>query len=269
MRKITFILGLLSLGVQAQTFPSPYCDIADIDDVSVEEISAVNFAGTNIVNTDVVNVLIDKTTSTANVALSNSYNLSVSGNTYGGFDTDIVAFIDWNQNNVLDDAGEVYAIGTLFNTNGSDGVSVALDITVPSTALLGETRVRITKTYTDPDSAAEVDPCAIAFNPFGVGVYPGYGQALDFTVNISPLSVDTFQKDALAVYPVPVQNRLNISYKKPIQQVEIYNMLGQIVLRETPNALQFQLPLSKLVSGSYILKLLSADGQYTTSILKE
>ncbi|MCX7549202.1 GEVED domain-containing protein, partial [Xanthomarina sp. F1114] len=119
-----------------------------------------------------------------------TYTVSVEGDTKGPFDNDIVAFIDWNQNGVLDDAGEVYEIGTLFDSVGDDGVSVTMDITVPVDVMEGETRIRLTKTYQDPDSPAGINPCAIEFYPFGYGPYAGYGQALDFTLEVA--GVDNF-----------------------------------------------------------------------------
>ncbi|MGO3184312.1 MAG: GEVED domain-containing protein [Aequorivita sp.] len=166
------------------TFPAPYCEIEDANQVIVEAITAVEFADASITNTDTENALIDKTDTTANVTQDDTYTLVVEGDTDGDNKTNIVAFIDWNQNGILDDAGEIYELGTLENSTGDDGVSVSMDIEVPSDAVEGPTRIRITKTYFDADSPAEIDPCGVLFNPFGQGIYPGYGQALDFTLNI-------------------------------------------------------------------------------------
>lgn len=166
------------------TFPSPYCDIADADDVIVEAITKVELDDTSITNDDTDSVLIDKTAIVVDVMAGETYTLSVEGDTEGDFDTNIVAFIDWNQNDILDDAGEIYELGTLTNSTGSDGISVSMDIDVPSDAVLGETRIRITKTYFDDLSDAIVTPCGIQFDPFGMGIFPGYGQALDFTLNV-------------------------------------------------------------------------------------
>lgn len=168
-------------------FPAPYCNITDAEEVIVEEITKVDFAGTSITNEDTDTVLINKTDTVINVTAGNTYTISVEGNTYDtefSFDSNIVAFIDWDQNEILNDEGEVYEIGTLSGSTGNDGTSVTMEITIPADAVLGETRVRITKTYTDEDSVAEINPCGIEFDVFGVMVVPGYGQALDFTLNI-------------------------------------------------------------------------------------
>lgn len=269
MKKITLALVLLTFGAQAQPFPSPYCEITDANDVSVEEITSVDFAGTSITNTNATSVLIDETATAIIVAHNGTYSIEVEGNTYGNFDTDIVAFIDWNQNDVLDDTGEIYSIGTLTNTDGSDGASVSMDITVPIDAVLGSTRIRITKTYKDPNSPAEIDPCGILFNPFGMGIFPGFGQALDFTLNIEALSVDSFDINALSVYPIPTEGILNINYKSPLSSVKVYNLLGQELLEQQRATSRLQLDLSSFTSGVYIVKIFTEEGQHSFRVLKE
>lgn len=269
MKKITLAMLLLTYGIQAQIFPSPYCSITDAAEVTVEEITTISFAGTTINNTDITGVLIDETSTIVNIALTETYILEVAGNTYGPFDTDVVAFIDWNQNDILDDAGEIYEIGTLFNTEGTDGVSVLLNITVPADALLGETRIRLTKTYTDEDSLAQINPCGIEFDAFGMGIFPSFGQALDFTLNISALSVETFEKGALSVYPIPMVDVLHIHYKSTIQAVEIYNLLGQNVISQNTASSQLKLDVSALAIGVYILKISSENSTQTLQIIKE
>ncbi|EPR74557.1 hypothetical protein ADIWIN_0457 [Winogradskyella psychrotolerans RS-3] len=276
MKKITLAIAMLALGAQAQTFPSPYCEIAEpVNPFGVEEISTVSFAGISITNTESSSILIDRTATIVNLAPDETYSIVITGNTYGAYDSNIVAFIDWNQNDILDDAGEVYELGLLSDTNGTDGVSVTLDITVPTDAVLGETRIRITKTYTDqgtdinPPSTAIVDPCGIVFNAFGVERQESFGQALDFTLNLATLSVDEFELNALAVYPNPAQDVLNIDYKSELTGVKIYNLLGQEVLNRTAATSQMKLDISGLTSGVYIVKLSAEEGEHSFRVVKE
>lgn len=267
MKKITLLIALLSFGVQAQDFPNPYCDI-NPDGTTIEAITAVSFNESNINNTDASAILINQTSVTANVSIGETYTLTVAGNTAGEFNNNIVAYIDWNQNNVLDDANEVYEIGTLTNSTGEDGVTVSMDISVPAEAVPGNTRIRITKTYTDNESIAEVDPCAIAMNISGYGVFPGYGQALDFTLNIGELSTSEFDADALSVFPVPTQDILNIHYKTNLQNLTVYNLLGQEVFTKNKVAPQAQLDLSALTPGTYIVKVASKKNLHSFKITK-
>ena len=276
MKKITLAIAMLALGAQAQTFPSPYCDISEpMNPFGIEEISTVSFAGISITNTETSSILVDKTATTVNVAPDETYSIVITGNTYGAFDSNIVAFIDWNQNDILDDAGEVYELGLLSDTNGADGVSVTLDITVPTDAVLGETRIRITKTYTDqgtdvnPPSTAIVDPCGIVFNAFGVERQESFGQALDFTLNLATLSINEFELNALTVYPNPAQDVLNIDYKSELTGVKVYNLLGQEVINRTAATSQMKLDISGLTSGVYIVKLSAEEGEHSFRVIKE
>lgn len=268
MKKITFILILLSIGLQAQTFPSPYCDI-DPTGTTVEEITMVNFAGSSITNADVSSILVDETATVVNVEANETYTIEVQGNTEGNFDNDIVAFIDWNQNEILDDADEVYEIGTLTNSTGADGILVSMNITVPSDVLTGETRIRITKTYGDADSPAIINPCAIEMDAFGQGPFPGYGQGLDFTLNVENLSTEQFDTNALSVYPIPTQDVLNINYSSELQTVKVFSLLGQEVYSENPAAQDVQLNLSSLSPGLYMVQLFTEQAQHSFRLIKE
>src|SRR5690625_6695478 len=115
--------GLLTLSFYAQDFPDPYCDIDD-PQIEVEEITVVEFAETEITNDNTLDVLIDETSTVIEVTPGETYTLKVQGNTDGSFDNAIFAFVDWNQNEVLDDEGEAYEVGVLFDSDGEDGEEV-------------------------------------------------------------------------------------------------------------------------------------------------
>lgn len=163
-------------------FPVPYCEV---DGYSVEEITTIEFAGVEINNTNDTDFLVDFTTSIAEVTAGETYTLTVQGNTSGNYENTIVAFIDWNHNGFLDDTGEVYVIGTLINSSGTDGQNVSLSITVPTTAVAGATRIRVMKVYIDEESEVNLAPCWISIidNYFG-WEDDSYGQAIDFTLNV-------------------------------------------------------------------------------------
>ncbi|MBZ9652585.1 T9SS type A sorting domain-containing protein [Psychroflexus montanilacus] len=268
MKKITLVVFLLTFGLQAQDFPNPYCDI-DPDGTGVEEITSVTFNETNITNDDIISILIDKTSNAINLNQGETYTIEVQGNTYGEFDNDIVAFIDWNHNELLDDTNEIYEIGTLTNSTGEDGVAISMEITVPEDALTGQTRIRITKTYTDEESPAIINPCAIEFDAFGQGNFPGFGQALDFSLNIETLSTERFDTNALSVYPIPAKDILNVKYKSSINSIKIFSLLGQEVFAKNIETDEYQLNISSFNSGVYIVKLYTADGSHSLKIIKE
>lgn len=269
MKKITLLLCLFVLSMQAQDFPSPYCDVDD-SGVTVEEITFVEFAEAEIENSDFSSVLTDYTSTEVDLIPGETYTLTVKGNTFGEFENNIVAFIDWNQNGILDDENEVYEMGTLFDSSGHDEISVSMEITVPEDAAAGSTRIRITKTYTDEESVAEVNPCAIEMDAFGMGAFPGFGQALDFTLNIGTMNVDSFDKDAFVFYPNPVENVLNIHYHSSIQSVKVFDLSGKEVYQQQFSDSGVELDLSYLPSGMYLVDLKTEqEGKHQFRILKK
>ena len=254
-------------GGVAEEFPAPYCDIPD---TTVEEISTITFADASITNMDTVSILVDQTDTVANLTPGETYTISVEGNTYGDFDTNIVAFIDWNQNGVLDDENEIYEVGTLSNTTGGDGVVVSLDISVPVDAVLGDTRIRVTKVYTDEESIAVIDPCAISMSILDYGVFDGFGQAVDFTVNIGSLSVRNLEVNTYSAYPVPTKDLLHIQSDSGIKMIQIYNLLGQLVFSQKGTSDEIKLDISQLTAGTYIVKLQTVnDQQQNFKIIKK
>jgi hypothetical protein len=203
------------------------------------------------------------------VAQNGTYTIQVEGNIEGDFNTDIVAFIDWNQNDILDDAGEVFSIGTLLNTDGNDNTFVSMDITVPHDAVIVIRRVRITKTYQDADSPAEINPCGIQFNPFGQGIFSGFGQALDFTIDVGTLGVESFDEALLSMYLTPVKDILNITYKSALDRVKVYNLLGQNIYEQKAATPNLELNMSSFTSGLYIVKLFNSNTQYSFRVVKD
>lgn len=266
MKKITLAFALLTFAVQAQDFPSPYCSIAD---TSVEAITEVTFAGTTITNTNTTSILIDKTSTEVTLVPGDTYTLTVKGDTNGNFETKIMAYIDWNKNGVLDDAGEVFLIGILINSTGGDEVFVSADITVPSDAVEEPTRIRITKIFQDNITSAVDDPCGIDMEIPDYGIFPGFGQALDFTVIPEQLSINSFELSAFKVYPIPTQNILYVSYKSELNAVQIFNLLGQEVMAQNTTSSEVQIDLSSLTAGAYIVKVFSNDGQHNFRAIKQ
>lgn len=256
MKKITFLALLLAGSLNAQT----YCTIStDYEDI--EEITSVAFGTTTITSSNTTSIYVDKTTTIANVTQGQSYSLTVKGNSHGSYENEYVAYIDWNHNGILDDSGEVFYIGLIYASTGTDTKSATTTIVVPTTAIAGNTRIRIVKVYTDsdPDYGLDFnyDPCSISvvdilFEEVG----PSYGQALDFTLNVSSLNRDAFAKDAFVVYPNPVSDILKIDTIESIDGISVYNLQGQLIL-ESKNT--NQLNVQSLASGHYLVKINSGN----------
>jgi hypothetical protein len=69
--------------------------------------------------------------------------------------------------------------------------------------------------------------------------------------------------------PNPVKGILNFQSKEAIQTITVYTVLGQEVQHQKVNALEFQLDLFTIESGSYFLKLESDAKKQMIRIIKE
>jgi len=74
---------------------------------------------------------------------------------------------------------------------------------------------------------------------------------------------------ALSYYPNPVKNVLNINNATPINNVAVYNTLGQQVLNNAINTTETDLDLSALGNGIYFVKVHAGEGSKTIRIVKE
>lgn len=174
MKKITLILLLIISKVAFAQFPAPYCGPLTFTS-NVEPITLVNFAGINNSSSPTVGTVNPAhenfTAITGNVFLGSTYPITLKGNTDGNYTTKLRVYIDWNQNNDFTDAGESYDIGNIVNSTGTDAVQLVGSIVVPTTALTGNTRMRVVKRY----------------NAYGTSCQTGsgFGQAEDYTLSVS------------------------------------------------------------------------------------
>ncbi|MFD1551923.1 hypothetical protein DNU06_01510 [Putridiphycobacter roseus] len=114
-------------------------------------------------------------TQSTNLLIGNNYDLSVNLNTDGNYSIYAKAWIDWNQNGSYLDTGEEYDLGfTLNATNGITSNS-PLSITVPSTALIGNTSMRVSAKFN-----ASPTPCETDFD----------GEVEDYQIKVDPLQLD-------------------------------------------------------------------------------
>lgn len=164
-KKTVGILSAAILLTGITTKAQTYCNSA-FTDVTWEHITNVSFAG-QINNSSSGNIggPVNYLSQVANVSAGSTYPLSVSilvdGNEY------VSAFIDWNQNGVLNDPGETYVVATNVNTAGPFNINVA----VPPGATPGTTRMRVMLAYNQTPS-----PCLSAT----------YGEAEDYSIFVIP-----------------------------------------------------------------------------------
>ncbi|PNQ72679.1 hypothetical protein C1T31_11085 [Hanstruepera neustonica] len=80
------------------------------------------------------------------------------------------------------------------------------------------------------------------------------------------LSTEDFQavnQELFTYFPNPVSNNLTIKAQKNIQNITVFNMLGQTVINNVPNAVESNVDMSALKSGAYFVKV-TVDNQTET-----
>ncbi|MBU8881887.1 choice-of-anchor J domain-containing protein [Kaistella sp. DKR-2] len=238
---------------------APYCGPIVITS-NTEPITLVNFAGINNATSATVNATPDHenfTTIFGNVVQGSSYPITLKGNTDGNFTNRFVVFIDWNQNGVLNDAGEVYQITqTIVNSNGTDAVQAVQSLAVPSDATLGNTRMRVKKIF---GTTNYVDPCAGA----------AFGQVEDYTITVGALGVNDQAKNAVKLYPNPVVDVLNIESPEKVKSITVFDATGKSVSTHVLNASKSQVNLSKLASGVYVVNIETDKGVQSVKMIKK
>ncbi|WP_296313872.1 T9SS type A sorting domain-containing protein [Winogradskyella sp. UBA3174] len=96
------------------------------------------------------------------------------------------------------------------------------------------------------------------FEPFSISAFS------------ASLSVDTLENQAAFTYfPNPVKNTLTLNAQNSIENVTMYNMLGQEVLRATPNTVDSELDMSNLQTGTYFVKVTIANVTKTIRVIKQ
>ena len=109
----------------------------------------------------------------AEISPGGTYSISVTAGTCSGnYDKGAIVFIDWNQDFDFADPGEM--IG--YTTYSSSTVTYTIPLSVPFTATIGTTRMRVSVAETT--SPSTISPCG-GFS---------WGETEDYTVNVMPFS---------------------------------------------------------------------------------
>ncbi|QRM89976.1 T9SS type A sorting domain-containing protein [Lacinutrix sp. WUR7] len=165
----------------------------------------------------------------------------------------IIVWIDFNQDGDFDDADEEVVSIAANNTSTVSG-----NIAIPISALLGNTRMRVSLKYNGLATS-----CA-SFQ---------YGEVEDYTVNITDgtLSNSDFDINEISVYPNPFNNNINIKLPNSLSNnsisVELYDISGRLITKlENKHAINNTINVSSLdnlSSGAYFLKIMDNTSNNT------
>src|SRR5690554_4778266 len=248
--------GVFKLHCDVVTPPDPQC-LFDITS-SVEPITRVVLAGIDNTSSAVVNgspALEDFTSVEGTMSQGYAYDIALEGNTDGNWTNYFTVWIDWDQNGEWEN-DEMYEIGSITNSTGTDGQQATGTITVPADAPLGSTTMRVIKSF----GSSPTDPC---------GQY-SFGQGEDYTIIVDDeIGVEDQSTTAFTYYPNPTSGVVNITANKDISSVSVVNILGQQVIATT-SLDNGQVDLSALATGTYMFRVTFEDGSLETfKVIKE
>ena len=160
------------------------------------------------------------------------------------------------------------------------GVYELLDVTfnIPATLLSGQAGATTTywvSVYSTASNAVNVFWEATTVSVIGNGaaissdnattwadLEGGFDMVYNFSGECTPmtLSLDRAALSNFSFYPNPAQERLNLNAQQAIEQVTIFNMLGQIMLDQSVGVSNTQIDISNLATGNYFMQVF-IDGQ--------
>ncbi len=225
------------------TPPVSYC-ASKGNSTSDEKISKVVFGTISNISTGTAGYE-NFTTLSTNVNKGSSYTISITPKwTSTSYNEGYAVFIDYNQDGDFSDAGE-----TVYTKAASKTTTVSGSITIPTSALTGNTRMRVSMKYNGIPTACETF---------------SYGQVEDYTVNIKTAGTvsslaDVKVNNSISIYPNPVKDILNISTSGNYSY-QIYSESGQMVM--SGESTEKTVNVQKLTAGLYVIKI-TQDGKTT------
>lgn len=90
-----------------------------------------------------------------------------------------------------------------------------------------------------------------------------------FKNNLNPLGNTNFEdSNSINYFPNPVNDFVNFNSNEKIENISIYNLLGQEVLTKLVNSNEFSIDISNLSAGTYIAKLNFNEKSQSTKLVK-
>jgi hypothetical protein len=170
-------------------------------------------------------------------------------------------WIDWNRDGDFRDTDEL-----VYSRNLTDAPSVRGAFTIPATASVGYTRMRVQMKY------AQV--------PFGSCETFTRGEVEDYKLNVvapartaSRTAAIAPASSSLSVFPNPASSEVNVSLalaQATQVSVSLYNAQGQLLAVKDlgqVSAVQAQLPVAGLNAGLYMVVVQGADGTHAVTKL--
>lgn len=163
-------------------------------------------------------------------------------------------WIDYNQDGDFNDSGE-----QVYSRSRTKSTPISGSFTVPSSALNGATRMRVSMKYNANPTSCETF---------------SYGEVEDYTVNIGTNPIQGIDGGSSAIsnakmtlYSNPAKHSLNVSLTEAIgKDYVIYNVIGQVVGR---GSFSENIDVSSLQNGTYMIEVTTENNKLIKRFIKE
>ena len=221
--------------------------------VKLNTIEKTISTNTNTVYVDYIN--------TDNTLLISGQNYPLSFNTKAGtrYKEFFAVYIDWNGNGNFEESEKLGSS----SIPAGEAVARTVPVLVPTNAVKNKLlRMRVSGNANGQITNNMIN----GKSTFFIGDNKDFGI---YVIDQPTLSTSDFDASKLSFYPNPVKDVLNINYNVAIEKVEIYNVLGQLLLTKKPNLTKINMNLSHLNKGAYIATIYSNGNKSSIKILKE
>ncbi len=260
-------VGNYTLPYNFTTLDPSYCSSSFSDDAGgADHITNVTFNSiNNTTGNDIVDGYIDYTSISTDINAGNTYQISVTFDP-DGFQDHCYVFIDWNQDYIFDVNTERYDLGSVSTTPDTRSGN----ITVPTDATPGSTRMRVIVQYFDSTNFILKD------GPCDTDHASEWGETEDYSVNVinNTANVDEFDFANLKVFPNPTDGNFNITFEVFNSENILIKMtdLGGRVIKEkiynnTAAIFSEKLKLEGVSSGLYLLDLQNGNKRTTRKLI--
>ncbi|WP_271856347.1 fibronectin type III domain-containing protein [Patiriisocius marinus] len=144
---------------------------------------------------------------------------------------------------------------------------VAGDFTTPvsNSPVLPATTTMYTVTGLDQDTAYDVyviSLCDLGADPQDIS----YSDPVPLNTILGSEDFNTLD---VSFFPNPTTGIVTLNSKEEVQTINVYSVLGQEILKSTPNSTSFEINLSNVANGTYYVKATSNGATSVIKVIKE
>ena len=190
-------------------------------------------------------------------------NKQFEGNTYLENNTNLIGseltFTGGVASNTLDPSYVAIAFIKVFNADFSV-------LKFETTPLVAGQDFSVIYTNVEPEDTT----IQYGYQVVGLNANPENEAALGSIVIVDTvLGTNDFDATSISTYPNPVTSTFTITSQQTITSVTVFNVLGQQVINQTPDTLNFVADFSSLTAGVYLAKIATQSGSKTVKVIKK